>query len=143
MDRKCAHHIDRRPVRANRAAPLELLLRAANAECFRSCAHETSRRNLHGEALLRFSENSTGVAKGRARHQSKTNSGDHAESGLGWQPTGPQYVQEPSGTHQISLSLAGPRNLIPTSRVEHGHYVHSAAKWICVPGCGNPIGSVD
>ena len=144
MDRRYAQYlIDRSPVRAHRFAPIKLLLHAADAKRFNSHTYEESRRDLYREAVLRLSEDQARAAKRRTQRQSKTSPGDHAGSGPCKHPTRPQHVEEPPGTSQIPVSLARLRDHRSARSVEHRHHVHSAAKWLCLPGCGNRLGSVD
>lgn len=136
MDRKYAQNpIDRHSMQTHRGASFELLLRGTHAKRFSSYAHEASRRDLHGEAVLWVSEDFTGVTQRRTQCQSKTSPENHAELGVSWQSTWPKYVKEPSRARQISISLARSRNSMSTPRLEHRHHVHSAAERLRVSGC--------
>lgn len=63
--RRSQRPLDRSSMQAHRAPPFELLLRTNHSEPLRSLAHETSRRDLHGVALLRLSEDFAGASEGR------------------------------------------------------------------------------
>ena len=140
MDRRYTQQsLDRRPMQTHRAAPFELLLRVSNTERLRPHAHEASRRDLHGEALLRISADHARPAKRRARHQSKEDPRDHAEAGTDWEPTRSQHLEGAPGTPQVPVSSAGPRDLRTATSVEYRHHVHPIAERLRVPRSGDGL----
>jgi len=120
-------------MQAPRNSSVELLLRADNTERVRSVAHETCRRDLHGQALLWVSKHYSHSAEGRARRQSKAHSTSHAALGIGGESTGPKYLQEQTRASQIPISAAWARNSSASPCVEHGYHVHSVARRLRVP----------
>lgn len=121
------------------APSFELLLRAGGAECLRSCPHESSRRDLHRVAFLRFPKDYAGVAKRRTPNQSQTDTGDYAEPWTGWESTGSQHLKGPSRPSQVSISSTRSRDLSSPASMELGHHVYPIEKRLCLPRCRNRL----
>lgn len=145
MDRRKSWAAYCSPMQAPRDTPFELLLQAHRAQPARAVAQEACRRDIHGKTLSWLQSDYAAIAQGRISRQSQTDSRNHAINGIGGNATRTQYVKKSSGTPQIPVSFARPRHFLPSSRMEHRYYLHSAAKRLCVSGRSNrlvqPVGA--
>lgn len=140
MDRNYPQQpFDRSPMQTHWDAPFELLLRVSNAERLRSHTHEAHRRNLYSKALLWFSTDHARSTKRRARRQSKTDPGNHAEAWTDWESTGSQHFEEPPAAPQIPVSPARSRDFRASTGLEYRYHVHPIARRLRLSRCSNRL----
>ena len=144
MDRRKEQgSLDCCPVRIDRAIPTKLLLREDSSDNVRSHAHETRRRNLYSETILRISSDYRRSEEGRLQRKPQEDSRGYERSRVGREPARPQHVEEPSRTPQVSLSSKGSSHHEALAGVEYGYHIHPITGWVCVPrGCDRLVQSV-
>ena len=133
MDRKRSpRSFDQRAVLSDRIVQGYPLLSSISSRCFEFGAYEASRRNLHGKTLSWVQVNNSNLEKRRLFSQSEANPGDYASARNRRNSTWPQHFKESSGTRQIPLFVARSAHHATRIRMEHGHYVYSLARRVCV-----------
>lgn len=145
MDKRRSRAAYCSPMQTSRDTPFELLLQTYRAQPTRAITQEACRRNVYRKALPRLQSDYSEIAQRRTSRQSQADSRNYEINGIGRNATRAKYLKATSGTPQISVSLARPRHLLPSPRVEHRYHLHSAAKRFCVSGRSNrlvqPVGA--
>lgn len=116
----------------HRTAPIELLLRASEANTVRVDAYEEGRRNLYSQTVLRLQKHLGKSTEGRTQNKPKTSPRDDADHGVSWEPTGAKHLEKPPGTHQVSVSLEESRDYHAPPSVELRYHLHPITGWLCV-----------
>lgn len=133
MDRiRSSRSFDQRAMLSDRFVKSYPLLSSIARRCFEFSAYEKSRRDLHRKALPRVQANNSDFEKRRLPSQSKTNPRDYESSRNRRDSTRAQYFKESSRTRQIPLFITRSSYHATRIRMEHGYYVYSLARRLCV-----------
>lgn len=120
-------------------AQVKLLLRTGRANSSRVGSDQESRRNLYKMALLRFQADYAGIAQRGSWCQPQTGPKCHAETWLRRQATRAQHLESSPNAHQVSIFVAQPGVVQPSTSLEHRYYIHSAAQRFRIPRSSNGL----
>jgi hypothetical protein len=109
------------------AASFKLLLRVGRADCLRSAAYETSRRDLYRVALLIDLGGSCRSYEKRGT-MSIENGSKGSDAWTSGEPARPQYLKSLSGTQRVSVSLAQYQDLRAATDVKYGYHLYPTAQ---------------
>ena len=119
------------PVQTSWNPSLELLLQSGSNKRIGAMVNATSRRNIHGLALLWLTQNCSRDKEGGGPHrQPQACAKDHEAVRPGKQSAGAQHIKTASPTCQIPLFVK--RNDLASSPrgVEHRYHLHSTASGV-------------
>lgn len=140
MDRRLPYGINSSSsVQALGCSTLKLLLQKRAHQNIRTAADAPCRRNLYGTAFFGIAQNHPGIEKRGPQGQSQTCPADHAAVRAEQQSARAEYLKIASRTHQVSLPARWRCFIGASGSLEHRHHVYPAAKWVCVPRCGDRL----
>src|SRR5262245_46312315 len=128
---KIEHHP---AVRTDRAAAIELVLRAAAGDGGKPASDALVGRAIHAHAILRKPAHGDCAGRARLEGQSQTCPGAYAEDGHPGDLSKAAFIRSCARTSDLSIPAARPSDHAAQPSVGNRYYVHPAAQWIHLSG---------